>query len=421
MLVLLYASVYGQDSKTQISLPLGGNAFSSLHLEESNTLTDNGIENWTNPKEYFTVYFKVSKPGSVQISINEAIEIQGKSVLEFGINNVFKKIKFNETQKTPIAMGEWEIKDTGYVALTIKGISKTKTNFPSISKLTINGSAILGKTAFVPNNEGNFFHWGRRGPSVHLNYQVPEKINAEWYYNEITVPVGQDIIGSYYMANGFGEGYFGIQVNSEKERRILFSVWSPFTTDDPKSIPESHKIKMLKKGENVKTGEFGNEGSGGQSYLRYNWKAGNTYKFLLRGAPQNDNTTTYTAYFFAPELGKWLLMASFNRPQTNTYLKRFHSFLENFIPEQGDTSRKVLFNNQWYCDDKGNWFEIDSARFTIDNTGNKGYRMDYSGGMDKDFFYLKNGGFFNDYTKTQSIFTRPLGQHKPNIDFNKLP
>ena len=180
---------------------------------------------------------------------------------------------------------------------------------------------------------------------MHWNYQVPEKINAEWYYNEITVPVGQDIIGSYYMANGFGEGYFGIQVNSEKERRVLFSVWSPFEIDDPKSIPESYKIKMLKKGTDVKTGEFGNEGSGGQSYLRYNWKAGNTYKFLLRGAPQNDNTTTYTAYFFAPELGKWLLMASFNRPQTNTYLKRFHSFLENFIPEQGDTSRKVLFNN----------------------------------------------------------------------------
>ena len=421
MLVLLYASVYGQDSKTQISLPLGGNAFSSLHLEESNTLTDNGIENWTNPKEYFTVYFKVSKPGSVQISINEAIEIQGKSVLEFGIKNKSKKIKFDESKKHPNLIGEWKINDIGYVALTIKGISKTKSNFPSISNLTIDGSAIQLKTAFVPNNEGNFFYWGRRGPSVHLNYQVPEKINAEWYYNEITVPVGQDIIGSYYMANGFGEGYFGIQVNSEKERRVLFSVWSPFTTDDPKSIPESHKIKMLKKGENVKTGEFGNEGSGGQSYLKYNWKAGSTYKFLLRGAPQNNNTTTYTAYFYASELDKWLLIASFNRPQTNTYLKRFHSFLENFIPEQGDKSCKVLFNNQWYCDDKGNWFEIDSARFTTDNTGNKGYRMDYSGGMDKDFFYLKNGGFFNDYTKTQSIFTRPLGQHKPNIDFNKLP
>lgn len=48
---------------------------------------------------------------------------------------------------------------------------------------------------------------------------------------------------------------------------------------------------------------------------------------------------------------------------------------------------------QWYCDDKGNWFEIDSARFTADNTGNKGYRMDYSGGLDKDSFYLKDGVF----------------------------
>lgn len=420
-LVFLGFNVFGQNLSTEFSLPLAGNAYSSFHLDGDQTITNEGISNWTNPEEYFTVYFRISKPGVVRISLDEPLSIDGKSVLEFGIKNKSKKIKFDESKKHPNLIGEWKINDIGYVALTIKGISKTKSNFPSISNLTIDGSAIQLKTAFVPNNEGNFFYWGRRGPSVHLNYQVPEKINAEWYYNEITVPVGQDIIGSYYMANGFGEGYFGIQVNSEKERRVLFSVWSPFETDDPKSIPESYKIKMLKKGTDVKTGEFGNEGSGGQSYLRYNWKAGNTYKFLLRGAPQNDNTTTYTAYFFAPELGKWLLMASFNRPQTNTYLKRFHSFLENFIPEQGDTSRKVLFNNQWYCDDKGNWFEIDSARFTIDNTGNKGYRMDYSGGMDKDFFYLKNGGFFNDYTKTQSVFTRPLGQHKPDIDFNKLP
>lgn len=420
-LVLLGFNLFAQNLSTEFSLPLAGNAFSSFHLDGSQTITNEGISNWTNPEECFTVYFRVSKPGMVRISIDEPFSIDGKSVLEFGIKNKTKRIKFDKSKKHPILIGEWKIKDTGYVALTIKGISKTKNNFPSISNLTIGGSAIQGKTAFVPNNEGNFFYWGRRGPSVHLNYQVPEKINAEWYYNEITVPVSQDIIGSYYMANGFGEGYFGIQVNSEKERRVLFSVWSPFETDDPKSIPESHKIKMLKKGTDVKTGEFGNEGSGGQSYLKYNWKAGNTYKFLLRGAPQNNNTTTYTAYFFAPELDKWLLIASFNRPETNTYLKRFHSFLENFIPEQGDKSRKVLFNNQWYCDDKGNWFEIDSARFTTDNTGNKGYRMDYSGGLDKDYFYLKDGGFFNDYTKTQSIFTRPLGQHKPNIDFNKLP
>lgn len=413
--------VLAQGSSHVFSLPLAGNAYSSLHLDGAKTITNNGIENWSNPEEYFTAYFRISKPGSFKIMIDSSAKIRGKSILEFTINNESKKIEFNEIKKQNPLIGNWKIADTGYVALKIKGISKTQNNFPSFSKLIISSTDFKGKIALVPNNEGNFYYWGRRGPSVHLNYQLPENINAEWYYNEVTVPVGEDIIGSYYMANGFGEGYFGMQVNSEKERRILFSVWSPFETDNPKSIPESHKIKMLKKGENVTTGEFGNEGSGGQSYLRYNWKAGKTYKFLLHGAPQNDNTTIYTAYFFASESGKWQLIASFNRPKTNTYLKRFHSFLENFIPEQGNKSRKVLFNNQWYCNDKGNWFEIDSARFTTDNTGNKGYRMDYSGGLDKDSFYLKDGGFFNNYTKIQTILKKPLGNNKPNIDFNTLP
>lgn len=410
-----------QNSKIEVALPLAGNAFSSLHLEENQTITDNGIENWTNPKEYLTAYFRISKPGTFTIATDESVVVSGKSVVEFSINDVVKRVTYNETKKQSVTIGNWKISDTGYVAIKIKGISKTANAFPSISALKISSPDFKGKIALVPNNEGNFYYWGRRGPSVHLNYQVPENVNAEWYYNEITVPVGQDIIGSYYMANGFGEGYFGIQVNSDKERRILFSVWSPFKTDNPESIPDSHKIKLLNKGKEVTTGEFGNEGSGGQSYLKYNWIAGNTYKFLLHGMPQKDNTTTYTAYFFAPELGQWQLIASFNRPQTNTYLKRFHSFLENFIPEQGDESRKVLFSNQWVCDDTGNWIEVNSAKFTIDNTGNKGYRMDYSGGLDGESFYLKNAGFFSNYTRTQSIFARPLTNNKPNINFNDLP
>ncbi len=84
------------------------------------------------------------------------------------------------------------------------------------------GTALVGRTAFVPNNEGNFFHWGRRGPSVHLNYPLPAGFDASWFYNEVTVPPGQDIQGSYFMACGFAQGYFGMQVNSPTERHILF-------------------------------------------------------------------------------------------------------------------------------------------------------------------------------------------------------
>ncbi len=223
------------------------------------------------------------------------------------------------------------------------------------------------------------------------------------------------------MANGFGEGYFGIQVNSATERRILFSVWSPFSTDDPKSIPEDQRIAMLKKGEGVHAGEFGNEGSGGQSYLRFPWKAGNTYGFLLRGVPDGNNNTTYTAYFHDPEQGKWMLIASFKRPKTNKHLTRFHSFLENFNPDQGNLERRVLFGNQWIRDVKGNWISLKTAGFTYDNTAARGYRKDYAGGVDGNQFFLKNCGFFNQYTPYKSSFTRVGDNKAPVIDFTNLP
>lgn len=369
--------------------------------------------------EDISVYVRFAKTGKISMSLALSGKAEEDLSLSVKIKDQTKKIIINKGEEVSTPLEGWNILDTGYVAIEIKYLYGLKKQ--TVKNLIISGTAVDDKMSFVKNNEGNFFYWGRRGPSVHLNYQMPTNTDAEWFYNELTVPTGNDVIGSYFMANGFGEGYFGIQVNSATERRVLFSVWSPFTTDNPKSIPESHQIKMLKKGEGVHTGEFGNEGSGGQSYLKYNWKAGNTYKFLLQGLPSNDSTTTYTAYFFAPELNKWQLIASFKRPKTQTYLKRPHSFLENFIPDMGDKQRKVLFNNQWICDTKGNWIELDKATFTIDNTGRMNYRKDYAGGIANGSFYLENCGFFSNFTPARTVFSRTTRNQKPDVDLNKLP
>jgi hypothetical protein len=280
---------------------------------------------------------------------------------------------------------------------------------------------VNSETSYVKNNEGDYFYWGRRGPSVHLNYNTAGLENIEWFYSEITVPEKNDVIGSYYMANGFKEGYFGMQVNSETERRVLFSIWSPFTTDDPSKIPLDHKIIMQKKGKNVYTGEFGNEGAGGQSYLKYNWKVGNNYKFLVGAKPDGLGFTTYTAYFFAPEENEWLLIASFKRPKTNTYLKNLYSFLENFEPETGNQARQATYRNQWAFDTKKGWTEISKISFSADATARLGYRKDYEGGNSGDGFYLKNCGFSNETTDIKTTFERPLKNIKPQVDFSKLP
>lgn len=414
---LLRAQTAGND-KDGISIPVGGNTWASTAAAER-SIRKQGIVNWTDQHNEFQSYFRISQPGLISLSVEATSEAQAG--LEFEINQQRHRITINGSDYKTYKIGDWNLSDTGYVRITVRAITNTGKSIAALRRYIVTGTPVWGNTAFVKNNEGNFFYWGRRGPSVHLNYLVKPSVNAEWYYNEVRVPEGNDQLGSYFMAIGFGEGYFGMQVNSPTERRILFSVWSPFKTDDPSSIPDDQKICLLKKGTDVHAGEFGNEGSGGQSFLRYNWKAGQTYRFLLQGKPDGGENTIYSAWFFAPETGEWKLIASFSRPHTHTWLTHFHSFLENFIPQQGDKTRKVYFGNQWVCDSAGQWTAISKARFTYDNTAAKGYRMDYAGGVENGFFYLQNDGFFNHYTPYGSLFERVPALKAPSIDFAVLP
>jgi hypothetical protein len=419
-------SSFGRDTMHRVSatdtltnVPIGGNTWRTDKDTTGGNISNDGIVHWCNLDARYTTYFRLGSTGKFKLYLNMAVP-KGKSKVAVTVLGSTRNVSLQGSFQSVYA-GEWTAADTGYVAVKIKGMTKTDSLFANVSSIKLEGPAINNKTTFVRNNDGQFFYWGRRGPSVHLGYTIPDGANTEWFYNEVTVPEGNDVLGSYFMADGFGEGYFGMQVNSPTERHILFSVWSPFKTDDPKSIPDDQKIIMLKKGEKVNTGEFGSEGSGGQSYLNHMWHAGQTYKFLVHAKPDGRGRTEYTAYFFAPELNKWQLIASFSRPKTNTYLKHLHSFLENFDPEQGTKTREVLFNNQWICDSNGNWTELTKARFTGDNTAVKGYRMDYAGGLEGNSFFLKNCGFFNHYTPRNIYFNRSAGGKKPDIDLSKLP
>jgi hypothetical protein len=403
------------DSNKQ-TIPIGGNAWTF----NGGNIVEKGLKNWNSEKVVCRTYFKVAQKGTLKLSI--LLNPMGsKSKISASILNKSIEILVEGDTEKEYFVGEWDIPQASYVSVDIKGITKTGTNFGTISSLVVSGSSITPDLAYVKNNKGDYFYWGRRGPSAHLWYNTDGIENVEWFYNEVTIPKDNDVIGSYFMANGFGEGYFGMQVNSETERRILFSVWSPFTTDNPATIPQDEKIILLKKGEGVYTGEFGNEGSGGQSYLKYNWKAGNTYKFLLQGKPTTGNYTTYTAYFFAPELNKWQLIASFKRPKTTTYLNNLYSFLENFIPETGNQERMGNFGNQWVFNTKNGWMELNQVTLTADNTAKKGYRLDYDGGAKNGQFYLRNCGFFSNNTVLNQKFSRPYNQKAPTIDFSKLP
>jgi hypothetical protein len=400
------------------AIPCAGNCWVVNSLEGNETMIkEGGIQDWDSKETVFRIYFKVEKTGSLDIALL-AKSVSGNTKLRVSFGNISKEINVSATALDTVPVGNLEVEKPGYQFVEIQGLEKSGEFFPQIESILIGGELTTGKVYFARDD----FYWGRRGPSVHLNFQVPKNAgNVLYFYNEITVPENNDVLGSYFMANGFGQGYFGMQVNSPTERRILFSVWSPYKTDNPGEIPEDYKIKLLKKGEGVYTGEFGNEGSGGQSYLKFDWKAGTTYKFLLKGNPTGNGETDFTAWFFAPEAGDWKLIASFRRPKTDTHLTHLYSFLENFYTETGNVERRGLYSNQWIYNTENQWVELSKIKFTADATARKESRMDYSGGIENQSFFLKNCGFFSETTPIDSYFERRRIGISPHVDFEKLP
>lgn len=404
--------------KFEQNIPTQGNSWVIDNPSQNSiVITENGIEQWNNSSSVIATFFKTTTTGKMQIGIR-AKSITGPSKLKVKYNNKEVLVEVASNTLKDVYVATFDVVSAGYQKIELHGVEKSGDCFAEITDLLVGGEVCRQKIYWVKDD----FYWGRRGPSVHLNYEIPQNSgNIKWFYNEVSIPKGEDVLGSYFMANGFNEGYFGIQVNSDTERRVLFSVWSPYTTDDPGSIPDDYKIKFLKKGSGVHSGEFGNEGSGGQSYLVYNWKPGVNYRFLLKVEPVGDNSTDYTAYFFDPQKSQWELIASFRRPYTNTYLKSPYSFLENFMTETGQFARKGNYTNQWVCNTNGVWFEMVRARFTADATARKESRMDYSGGIENGVFYLKNCGFFSETTPLDIYFNRPATGISPDIDFSKLP
>lgn len=402
-------------AQDESKVTLSGNGYITAAPEGKAFIDDQRCElrNWNDPGTVVSFYFRTEKSGKMNISLNA----KGHSQIEVSLLGKKKKVMLDSDSPVRVEVGTFKVKNPGYVKMDIRGVKINEgETFGNIESVAVGGN-VAPVVCVSPEFSA---HFGRRGPSVHLSYILPKE-DVEWFYNEVTVPEEGDIPSSYYMACGFGQGYFGMQNNSPHERRVLFSVWSPYETDNAAEIPDSLRVVLLKKGENVKVQDFGNEGSGGQSYMHYDWKAGERCRFLMGVRPDGNGNTVYTAYFFDNAKGKWQLVASFRRPEITTWYTGAHSFLENFNPVMGYINRKVCYGNQWARTVDGKWVPVTKARFTCDATGHHKQRLDFSGGVEGDSFFLTMGGFFNDYLNSGTTFERAGNvTEAPEIDFSTL-
>lgn len=374
----------------------------------------NGLR-WRNPQQQISYFFFVRQAGGrLHISLKAKNKKAGGQVkLSVAGKTFLVNIPAADSFRNVIA-GSVMLKDSGFYAIELKAVKKAGTEIANIAAVQLTGDATIGMHANLKPR--------RNAASVHLHYQVPDTVKGVTLYNELTVPHGADPIHSYYMACGFSRGYFGIQVNSATERRVIFSVWDAGKeTIDRSKVADFNKVQLVAKGEDVYVDGFGNEGTGGHSHWIYEWKTGETYKFAVTALPDSaTKSTIYTGYIYLPERQRWKLIAAFKAPGDGDYLRAPYSFVENFDGVNGQLQRKLILGNQWMQHANGNWTEFTGARFTCDATGRAQDRIDWGGGTMDGTFYLVNGGFQSYTGKHGDIFSRPAAvQQNPVIDWSK--
>lgn len=220
--------------------------------------------------------------------------------------------------------------------------------------------------------------------SVHLGYPGPAAVA---FYNEVRVQ--QSAPGTYFMVCGWSKGYFGIQELGQGKKLVLFSVWDPGSQNDPKTVKEEDRVKLLHQGEGVRVGRFGNEGTGGQSFFDYDWKVGDTYRFLVT-AKADGQRSIYSGFFFLPEKNEWKHLVTFSTPTGGTLLKGCYSFVEDFKRDKVSTTktRDAKFGHGWLKTEAGDWQPIVKAKFTAD--ANPVTNID--AGTSEQLFFLQTGG-----------------------------
>ncbi len=404
---LLLTLAAGTTVRAEITIP-GCTAYGAPDFDAIRLNKVRGVTGWRDANQKVLWFGELKKPGSLDATIKVRLPEGLAAPVKFTLSAAGKTLHAEASGSGDVLVkfGTIEIPKAGYQKFELSSPAPAG----EISALVLGG----------PAAEGAYFNTDprRNAASVHLAYPQPERKEIDAFYCECTGV--EDPVYTYYMATGFSRGYFGMQVNSPTERRIIFSVWDAAEGSDARdrsTVKAENHTKLLVKGEGVHASVFGNEGTGGHSHLKYLWKTGEAQKFVV--TTKVDGTfTDYSGYWFHPENKAWKLIASFRAPKDGKNLRGLYSFSENFGGSNGHILRKARFGNQWLRSTDGQWQELAAASFSHDGTGREA-RLDRFMGVEDGSLFLSHGGFVEGFTKYGEKFTRPATGKPPVIELPK--
>jgi hypothetical protein len=373
-----------------------------------------GVRRWVGPDQQLLFFGEFAKPGKVRARLIVSLPSEATSRLQLSLGSQsLAATAHGGPEPVTLDLGELSVEEPGYQKFVLASLNPEGQPNGRIEALELSGPAV---------DQAHFNLDPRRNAaSVHLAYPVDREAEVAWFYSEVTAV--EEPVTTFYMACGFRRGYFGMQVNSATERRIIFSVWDAGTgssANDRSEVDEENHVSLVGKGEGVHTSVFGGEGTGGHSHLKYNWRTGEPQKFLVSAEPVGTDQTIYSGFYFHPEKQEWMLISSMKAPKDGQFLKGLHGFSENFGGSTGHVLRKARYGNQWVRLGDGTWRELTVATFSHDHTG-KADRRDRFMGVEQGQFFLSHGGFVPGYTKFGERFERPAVGVPPKIEPGDLP
>jgi hypothetical protein len=373
-----------------------------------------GVTRWTNPDLTVNWYGQFKQAGELTAKVVLRLPADAESRLQLTVAGQSRTVTVKgagSSSSVTADFGRFTLPKAGFQRIALAALSARGLPFGDLDALLLDGPAVA---------EAHFNLKERRNAaSVHLSFPVPADEKIQWFYHEVTGV--EDPTSTFYMACGFDRGYFGMQVNSPTERRIIFSVWdSGGEAVDRAKVGADDRVQLIAKGEGVYTGDFGNEGTGGHSHLKTMWKTGEPQRFLLGALPVDATHSIYAGYWWNPALQDWMLISAMKAPKAGGWLRRLHGFSENFWGSNGHLPRKARYGNQWARTADGRWLELTTASFSHDATG-RSDRLDRFMGVEDGQFFLSHGGFVEGFTAAGEKFTRPPSGKAPDFKLPEIP
>lgn len=252
---------------------------------------------------------------------------------------------------------------------------------------------------------------------AHNIYSDPAIIGTSGRYSTFSIDFLSDDVakGTYWalcnwemstiasaQKNGYtqisgGGAYAGLQCTNDGMMAIM-SFWEINCYDSSGEKIVLRASRIYPRG---KTNTFGNEGSGTNCIMPYEWESGTWYRMALHCWDDPETGNTFVGQWICDlTTGEWTLISYFDTKLCGAYFcGRMSQFMENYDDSSYNLVRSFRYKNIYVREaDSGNWCSLDSSYLSIDNWyGNK--KGSYIFGAEPWFFWGAVCGLGEDQAK----------------------